>query len=541
MIKQFTDSIIDHQLERLWNTIIAYALYLIVWFPLVIALDYSERSIIVKVIADLRRNIFRHMNRLTLRYHEQRHSGDLISVITNDVGIMVLAFGQNMYNLVAVSITGVSAAVVMMILNWKLSLVVIAAGIFPLVINILFAKPLRKAGQMIQGSLGQTSAQFADLLAGFQVVRTFSLGEWILSRFGMANRGLLANSMHRVRLNSALSTANVFGSNLNLVLPMGVGMYMVISGNITFGLFMAVLQLVRPVINLVTNIGTTISGIQSSLAAADRILNLMDTPPEPESYGEIAGGTAKRPKLDSHIEFSDIFFGYEKDKAILHGMSFDVPEGKVAAFVGPSGGGKSTIFKLLLGCFPINQGGIFVKDKSVNAYPLNELRDLFAYIPQDAYLYSGSIMENIRYGRLDASDEEVTAASKAANAHDFISRFPEGYNTKVGERGARLSGGERQRIAIARALLKDAPILLLDEATSSLDSESEELVQQALHALMAGRTVLIIAHRLSTIERSDVIYVIDGGQVQESGNHKELLAMKGLYSHLYEIQFRDDA
>ena len=537
ILKMFSDAILGKHPDQLWHTLRIYLLFLIIYFPLLNVLNYLWQSIIVKAGGDIRRSLFRHINRLPLHDHDLRHSGDLISVITNDVGIMTQVFGLHMYNLFVVGVLGISCAVFIMILNWKLAFIVIAAGILPLVINIPFAKPLRNVSKRIQNNLGRTSGQYVDLLAGCQVVRTFHLNEWALSRFHASNRELLENSMHRVRLNSSLAAANHFGSNVNRLLTLGVGTYMVISGHITFGVLVAVYTISAPVLDLVTTIGTTISNMQRSLAAGDRVLDLLDAACEPESYHEKGAGPIQSPEPDLHIECCGVCFGYAPDQTILQGISFDVPEGKTVALVGPSGCGKSTVFKLLLGCYPIGFGNVFLKGKSINNYPLEELRDLFAYIPQDAYLYSQSIMENIRYGRLDASDEEVMAAAKIAYTHDFISRFPDSYQTRVGERGARLSGGERQRIAIARALLKDAPILLLDEATSALDSESEEIVQQALQRLMAGRTVLIIAHRLSTVEHADVIYAIDGGKVVESGNHEELLALKGLYSNMYAAQF----
>jgi ABC-type multidrug transport system fused ATPase/permease subunit len=238
------------------------------------------------------------------------------------------------------------------------------------------------------------------------------------------------------------------------------------------------------------------------------------------------------------IDFLNVTFAYNGGENILKSISFGVPQGQFVAFAGPSGGGKSTLFKLLLGCYPVKDGTIFVDGKPMHAYSLADLRDRIAYVPQDAYLFSGTILENIRYGKPSASEEQIVAAAKAAFAHDFVVEFPGGYQTVVGERGARLSGGQRQRIAIARALLKDAPILLLDEATSALDSESEQIVQRALEVLMKGRTTLVIAHRFSTIVNADAIYVIDGGKVVEQGKHAELMSRQGVYANLYEMQFK---
>jgi ATP-binding cassette subfamily B protein len=539
VVKLFVDAITNTNMELLWYSVKIWALFLLGWIPAGLLLSYLWRSTTIRAVANLRQTIFSHLQRLPLGYHEQRHSGDLVSVMTNDVTAAEQAFQQDMLNLVNASLQGVSAAIFMLVLNWRLALLVVASGLVPLVINALFANPLRQVGEAVQDRLGGMSERLADLLAGYQVVRTYNLGEWILARFSQANRELLESGLRRVRLDAALAAANGLGGTVMTLLPMGLGSYMVLTGQTTFGILVALMQLNGPIQFFVYSLGGTISRIQGSLAAADRILAVLDVAPEPECYGEAGAEPAALPKPEALLEFANVHFGYDGGQEVLQGMSFDVRQGQVAAFVGPSGGGKSTIFKLLLGCYPLRQGAVFVAGKSANTYRLSALRDLFAYIPQDAYLYSGSILDNIGYGKPGASQEQVIAAARAAYAHDFISEFPAGYETQVGERGARLSGGQRQRIAIARALLKDAPVLLLDEATSALDSESEELVQQALRVLMRGRTVLVIAHRLSTIEHADVIYAVEGGKVVEAGTHDELLRLKGLFYYLHQLQFQE--
>jgi ATP-binding cassette subfamily B protein len=538
VIKLFVDSIISKQTDMLWYSVKLWGIFLLAWIPASVLLSYLWRTVLIKAVANLRQKIFSHMQRLPLAYHEQRHSGDLVSVLTNDVTAAEQAFQQDMLNLVNATLQGISAVVFMLVLNWQLALATILSGLAPLAINALFAGPLRKLGDAVQERLGGMSERLTDLLAGYQVVRTYSLGEWILGRFNKANRALLDSGIRRVGLDAWLESANNLGGALMILVPLGVGAYLALIGQTTFGTLIAMIQLNGPIQFFVYSLGGTISRIQGSLAAADRILALMDTAIEPERYGIVGREPEKSP--EAFLEFADVHFGYDKDHPILQGMSFQVRQGQTAAFVGPSGGGKSTIFKLLLGCYPVRTGGVFVAGRSVNDYRLSDLRNLFAYIPQDAYLFSGSIMENIRYGRPDATREEVIAAATAAYAHEFVSDFPDAYWTRVGERGARLSGGQRQRIAIARALLKNAPILLLDEATSALDSESEEVVQRALEVLMRGRSVLIIAHRLSTIESANLIYVVSEGKVVEAGSHEELLKHKGLFYRLHALQFKDE-
>jgi ABC-type multidrug transport system fused ATPase/permease subunit len=286
-----------------------------------------------------------------------------------------------------------------------------------------------------------------------------------------------------------------------------------------------------PVNRLFNQLGNFVVQSQSSLVGVNRIFELLNMPPEKEEYN--LAGTYTGSNI---IEIQNLSFNYKDRDNVINNLSLSVEKNSKIAFVGLSGGGKSTIIKLLLGFYPIETGNIFINNRSISEYKLMELRNMIAYVPQDAYLFEGTIEENIRYGKLTASSDEIIAAAKLANAHEFILEQTEGYNTKIGEKGAKLSGGQRQRIAIARALLKDAPILLLDEATSALDTESEELVQKALDNLMRGRTTITIAHRLSTIKSSDEIYVIGNGSILEKGTHNELLSMSGLYRKLYEVQ-----
>ena len=551
LLKLLTDAIVAGNKPQFASVLVTWIIFyacLALIAPFVL---YLWRSAVYEGTANIRETIFKHIQRLPLGYHELHHSGDALSILTNDASAAEKAYQEDFYTLVEVVVQGVGAAILMFYVKWELALAIILCGLAPLAINSLFAGPLRRVGQAVQGRLGAVSERMADLLAGFQVVRTFDLGGWILSRFSQANEQVLESSLQRVRLESTLAAGNSL-ADMFAMLPMIFGAYLVMTGNTTFGVYLMLVQLSNQINNLVYQVGGVISRVQSALAASDRILALLDTPVEPErlaaaplgSFGSKAVAlppddlAAAAEDGNSRIAFDQVSFAYNGDANILNSLSFQVAPGQFVAFAGPSGGGKSTIFKLLLGCYAAKQGAIIVSGKPLCDYKLSELRDLIAYVPQDAYLFSGSILDNIRYGKPGATQAKVEAAAKAAFAHDFVMEFPTGYQTIVGERGARLSGGQRQRIAIARALLKDAPILLLDEATSALDSESEQIVQQALEVLMKGRTTLVIAHRFSTIVQADCIYVVDGGQVVEEGRHAELMDKQGVYAGLYEIQFK---
>jgi ABC-type multidrug transport system fused ATPase/permease subunit len=542
LVKIVIDAITASNRAAFQSGLLMWVLFYLGYVAVAPFILYLWRSAIYEVTANIRESVFRHLNRLPLGYHELHHSGDALSILTNDVSASERAYQEDLLMLVEASAQGLGAVIAMLLLNWQLALLVLLSGVAPLIVNTLFAGPLRKIGQQVQANLGQLSERMTDLLAGYHVVRTFNLGDWILARFAASNQQVLDISLKRAHTEAALAAGNSFAGQFHF-LSIVAGGFFVMSGWTTFGVMIALIQLSNNTNYFVYTIGGTISRVQGALAAADRILALLDTPVEPESYGAMPSGVPAVPLAAADcdgalIAFQNVTFRYNGSEKIFNGLSFAVQPDQMVAFAGPSGGGKSTIFKLLLGCYPTQQGEICLAGRTINSYSLAELRQQFAYVPQESYLFAGSIYENIRYGNPAASEAQIVAAAKSAFAHDFICEFPQGYQTVVGERGARLSGGQRQRIAIARALLKDAPILLLDEATSALDSESEHLVQQALEALMRGRTTLVIAHRFSTILNAQQIYVIEGGQVVEQGEHAQLMQQSGVYHKLFEMQFK---
>lgn len=495
---------------------------------------YMYNKSIKETMRDIRGMVFSHVEKLPMSYLEKNHSGDTISRLTNDVNIMENVYGGQMFALVIAAFMGISSTVTMFSLDYKLAVLMIFLGLVSMKINVKYSAPIRKISDEVQKRRGMSTQYLGDVLAGFRVIKMFSLRS-IIDRYVDENAAIKSKAMERVKRNCELLCVNHVISTISFVGVLIIGAFMVNSRISDFGTITAIISLQGGVTFMFTQFGNFFTQLQESLSGAARVFDILEVPEEQEK-NDVKG----RKDKENMIVIKDVSFNYDQDKVILDNLSMAVKKGQIAALVGASGGGKSTIIKLLLGFYPIYSGEISINGRAMGDYTMDELRKLMAYVPQDAYLFEGTIEENILYGRPGASKEEMINAAKMANAHDFIVDMKDGYKTKVGERGLKLSGGQRQRIAIARALLKDEPILLLDEATSALDSESEMLVQQALSVLMKGRTVIVVAHRLSTIENADVIYVIGEGKVKEQGKHEELLKLKGIYHDLHNLQFKLD-
>ncbi|NJD04607.1 MAG: ABC transporter ATP-binding protein, partial [Ruminiclostridium sp.] len=469
---------------------------------------YIYSRCIKKTMGELRLNAFKHMEESPVGYYERLHSGDAISRITNDIQVMEQAYSGQLRMVLFSIISGVGSAISMYALDWRIASMLTFIGLISAFVNIGFARPLRGLSDKIQQLMGVMTERLTDLLAGFHVIKMFNIGQIIVGRYDEKNEQMALFSIARSQKGALLGSANFLLGFLSFGGIMSTGAFMVMLGSLEFGTVIAATQLLNGVTYMFLNLGSFIANIQSSLAGAARVFELLDEPAEQERYvAEERCDITDTRFENTMIKIKELSFCYEEGNEILNSLTLSVEKGQVAALIGSSGSGKSTIIKLLMGFYLPGKGSITIAGKSIHQYSLAQLRDMVAYVPQDAWLFDGTVEENIRYGRIDASGDEVIAVAKAAYAHDFIMQLPDGYKTHVGERAVRLSGGEKQRIAIARALLKNAPILLLDEATSSRDSESERLVQQALNILIKGRTALVIAHRLSTIEHADVIYV----------------------------------
>lgn len=499
---------------------------------------YLHQCCAIKAMGNIRMNVFKHMGSLTVKNFEGRHTGDLITRITNDIDAIQKVYMNHIPMLSFAFIHGTVAIISMLLMNWQFAIIAIVIGLVSVLISILFSKPLRRTGDDVQSRIGGMTQSLIDISDGFMETKMFNIEGKIFDKYENENRNLNVAVIKRGKISSILEVINDTYGILKTIGLLTLGLYMSMNGKIDIGTIAAILHLQGNASFLFENIGQFIAGIQGSLAGACRVFELLNSPTESYDTKEYNKSNIFS---NSMIEMKKVCFSYDDGERVLDKVDISVDEGKMAAIVGASGGGKSTLIKLLMGFYNVDDGEIFIDGKPIESRSLRELREMIAYVPQDAYLFYGTIEENIRYGRLDATKEEIIESAKMAYAHDFIMEFPNGYDTMVGEKGANLSGGQKQRIAIARAILKNAPILLLDEATSALDSESEQLVQLALDRLMEGRTTIAIAHRLSTIEAADEIYVLQDGKVMEKGRHMNLISMEGIYKHLYDLQIKENS
>lgn len=486
-----------------------------------------------KVVIDVREVMFRKFQRMPMAYFDKHQTGETMSYITNDVAAIQSALVDQLIEMVTEGSILIGSIAMMIYLDWKLSLLTLV--VIPLVGQAMkiFGRKLKRNGTVIQERAADITSLLQESISSIRVVKSFVREDYEIKRFINQNILNFQAAMKNVQLTSLLTPTVEFLAAVSVTFIVGFGGYEVVNGQMTAGALVAFLTYAVNLANPVKRLARVYGNLQRAMAAVDRVFAVIDLP-EPISDKEDAKSL---PKIQGHVEVKNVTFGYKEGVNALEDVSLDVKPGQMIAFVGPSGAGKSTIANLIPRFYEINGGSISIDGYDIRDVKLDSLREQIGIVPQETMLFSTTVRENIRYGRLDATDEEVIEAAKAANADSFIRELPQGYDTTIGERGLNLSGGQRQRMAIARAILKNPQILILDEATSALDTESEKIVQAALDSLMVGRTSFVIAHRLSTIFNADQIYVIDGGRIKEHGTHEELLQQGGLYSHLYNIQF----
>lgn len=487
-----------------------------------------------KVVIDVRGAVFKKMQRLSLSFYDKNKTGTIMSYVTNDVAALQAAMVDKAVELVTESLVLVGSIAAMLWLDWKLTLFTFCT--FPIVLWCMnfFGKKIRRNGGHIQACTAELTSILQEVVASARVVKSFVREDYEIKRFDDQNRANFYANMKNIKLNALLTPTVEFVAAIGVTIVMWYGGMSVINGNITAGALVAFLVYAVNIANPIKRITRVIASIQQALAAGERVFSILDMEEDIRQLPE----AEKLPRVQGHVEFNNVSFAYNTEETVISKLSFKVAPGEVVAIVGPSGAGKSTIASLLPRFYDVTEGSIVVDGKDIRKVTLDSLREQVGIVPQETMLFNGSVYDNILYGRLDATREEVIAAAKAANAHDFIMELPEGYDTMLGDRGVNISGGQRQRISIARAILKNPQILILDEATSALDTESERVVQEALDRLMVGRTSFVIAHRLSTIKNADRILVMEKGCLVEDGSHDELMAKDGLYAHLYKIQYR---
>lgn len=501
---------------------------------------YSLTFVGERVVTDLRLAAYQQLQRLDLAFFEQRRTGEITSRITNDVTLIQTTVTTNLATLLQGVIQLVGAVVLMIVVSWQLSGLALVLVPTLVAIAVVFGRWLRRISTTVQDRLADATSVLEETVAGVRVVRSFGREPYEIERFRTAIEATFAAAMKRARVRALFQPAMSLAVWAVLIGMLVIGGYLVSAGLLTPGDLVAFLFYAGMVAGSMGAFAGLFGQVQEALGAVTRVFELLDQQPAVAD----APDAIPLPPVQGRVEFREVSFAYQRAEngqaapVVLRNFSLAIEPGEMVALVGPSGAGKSTIVSLIPRFYDVQSGSVLIDGYDVRRVQMRSLREQIGIVPQETLLFSGSIRDNIRYGRLEASDAEVEAAARMANAHEFICQLPEGYDTPVGERGVRLSGGQRQRIAIARAILKDPRILILDEATSSLDSESERLVQEALERLMAGRTSIVIAHRLSTVQRADRIVVVVAGEVVEAGTHRQLLARGGMYARLYELQFQ---
>ena len=482
---------------------------------------------------NLRKDISGKMNRLPMKYYESRPYGEVLSRITNDVDTLQMGLNQSITQLIT-SVTMLIGVFVMM-LSINVWITVVALLILPvsMVIIGMVMKRSQKYFQAQQRYLGEVNGQVEEIYSGHNVVKLFNKETDVTATFEETNKKLYESAWRSQFFSGMMMPIMQFVGNLGYVVVALLGGYLSIKGAIEVGDIQSFFQYIRNFTQPIQQIAQVSNMLQSSAAAAERVFEFLEEPEEDQTVENPVSIQG----LEGNVQFEHVSFGYDPEQIIIHDFSADVKAGQKIAIVGSTGAGKTTMVKLLMRFYDVNSGSIRIDGHDLRDFNRSDLREMFGMVLQDTWLYNGTIMENIRYGRLDATDEEVIAAAKAAHAHRFIMTMPEGYNTILNEETSNISQGQKQLLTIARAILADNRILILDEATSSVDTRTEIQIQKAMDNLMRGRTSFVIAHRLSTIRDSNLILVMKDGDIIEQGSHEELLAKGGFYANLYNSQF----
>lgn len=512
-------------------------IFLLIIYIISLIFSYIEGLVMTnisqKYTYSLRKQISEKINRLPVSYFDKKTHGEILSIVTNDVDNLSQNLNQSATEVVTSIVTVLGILVMMLTINITMTLIAIL--ILPISIGLIgfIMKNSQKYFSKHQEYLATVNGQIEEMYSGHSVVKVFNSENKMLDKFEKENEKLRDSAMKSQFLSGLMMPIMNVVSNINYVLIAIVGAYFTILGKITVGNIQSFISYTKNFTRPIVNFAQVSNMLQSMLASAERIFEFLD---EEEEVIKVKN-PVKLDNVSGNVEFKNIKFGYSKDKIIINDFNAKVKKGQKVAIVGPTGAGKTTIVKLLMRFYKVNDGEILIDGHNINNFNREDLRGIFGMVLQDTWLFSGTVMDNLKYGKLDASEDEVIEAAKMAHIHHFIQTLPGGYNMVLNEETTNVSGGQKQLLTIARAILADPKILILDEATSSVDTRTEVLIQKAMDKLLEGRTSFIIAHRLSTIKNADLILVMNNGDIIEQGTHKELLDKKGFYANLYNSQF----
>lgn len=496
-------------------------------------IQYQGHMMGVRMQAQMRSDMFSHLERLPYSFYDNHETGKIMSRMTNDLFDVSELAHHGPENIIISVISIVASFIYLSTINIWLTLIVFACVPFLVVISYRLRNRMRTAFRETRVALADINASLESSVSGIRVTKAFTNSDKEQEKFEEGNTRFQDARKDSYNAMAKFHSGNTFVTDIFNVVVLIAGGFFLYNGSIGFGDYSAFIVSVNMFIGPVMTLIGFMEQFENGITGFERFCEIMDAEPEKDAEGAEDAGV-----LEGRIEFKDVTYGYDESKDVLRNVSLSIGKGKKFALVGPSGGGKTTICHLIPHFYEIETGEILIDGKDIHTMTMESLRRNIGIVQQDIYLFNDTMRENIRYGKLDATEEEIIEAAKRANIHDYIMTLPEGYDTKIGERGVRLSGGQKQRLSIARVFLKNPPILILDEATSALDNTTEILIQQALDELCEGRTTLVVAHRLSTIKNADEIAVVSDGMITEQGTHEELLALGGTYADLYKLQFR---